>query len=143
MILHKAAKVRSGAWLPTYIITLFPIFRYILHNSECPATVFSILEANGKTVTLTSDTLFDLLMLKLTNVYKKKTTVESRGPRCREKFGALASLNFSTNSFGRFEIKDFLVKLGSVTVGGVFKGILVEVESTAMGLVLATHSIAG
>ena len=28
----------------------------------------------------------------------------------------------------RFEIKDFLVKLGSVTVGGVFKGILVEVE---------------
>jgi|ERR1711971_773668 len=38
----------------------------------------------------------------------KKTTVESRGPR--------------------FEIKDFLVKLGSVTVGGVFKGILVEVE---------------
>jgi len=81
---------------------------YILHNSECPATVFSILEAAGKTVTLTSDTLFDLLMLKLTNVYKKKTTVESRGPR--------------------FEIKDFLVKLGSVTVGGVFKGILVEVE---------------
>ena len=58
-------------------------FRYILHNSECPATVFSILEANGKTVTLTSDTLFDLLMLKLTNVYKKKTTVESRGPRWR------------------------------------------------------------
>ena len=61
----------------------FPMFRYILHNSECPATVFSILEANGKTVTLTSDTLFDLLMLKLTNVYKKKTTVESRGPRWR------------------------------------------------------------
>ena len=30
--------------------------------------------------------------------------------------------------FRRFEIKDFLVKLGSVTVGGVFKGILVEVE---------------
>ena len=59
------------------------MFRYILHNSECPATVFSILEANGKTVTLTSDTLFDLLMLKLTNVYKKKTTVESRGPRWR------------------------------------------------------------
>ena len=64
--------------LSTYYIVFF---RYILHNSECPATVFSILEANGKTVTLTSDTLFDLLMLKLTNVYKKKTTVESRGPR--------------------------------------------------------------
>ena len=47
-------------------------------------------------------------MLKLTNVYKKKTTIESKGPR--------------------FEIGDFLVKLGSVTVGGVFKGVLVEVE---------------
>jgi len=81
---------------------------YILHNSEYPATVFSVLECNNKTVTLTSDTLFDLLMLKLGNVYKKKTTIESKGPR--------------------FEIRDFLVKLGSVTVGGVFKGILVEVE---------------
>ena len=59
-------------------------------------------------MTLTSDTLLDLLMLKLTNVYKKKTTIESKGPR--------------------FEIGDFLVKLGSVTVGGVFKGVLVEVE---------------
>merc|ERR1712059_156595 len=63
---------------------------YILHNSEYPATVFSVLECNNKTVTLTSDTLFDLLMLKLQNVYKKKTTIESKGPR--------------------FETKDFLVK---------------------------------
>lgn len=81
---------------------------YILHNSEYPASVFSVLESGTKTVTLTSDTLFDLLMLKLTNIYKKKTTIESKGPR--------------------FEIGDFIVKLGSVTVGGVFKGILVEVE---------------
>lgn len=83
---------------------------YILHNSEYPATVFSVLESSvpQKTVSLTADTLFDLLMLKLTNVYKKKTTLESKGPR--------------------FQIKDFLVKLGSVTVGGVFKGILVEAE---------------
>jgi len=81
---------------------------YILHSSEHPASVFSILESGSKTVTLTSDTLFDLLMLKLTNVYKKKQTIESRGPR--------------------FEIGDFIVKLGSVTVGSVFKGILVEVE---------------
>jgi len=81
---------------------------YILHNSEYPASVFSVLESGTKTVSLTSDTLFDLLMLKLTNVYKKKTTIESKGPR--------------------FEIGDFIVKLGSVTVGGAFKGILVEVE---------------
>ena len=63
--------------------------------------MFSILESGNKTVTVTSDTLFDLLMLKLTNVYKKKQTIESRGPR--------------------FEIGDFIVKLGSVTVGSVFK----------------------
>ena len=81
---------------------------YILHSDEHPASVFSVLECGNKTVILTSDTLFDLLMLKQTNVYKKKTTIESKGPR--------------------FEIGDFIVKLGSVTVGGVFKGILVEVE---------------
>ena len=63
--------------------------------------MFSILESGNKTVTLTSDTLFDLLMLKLTNVYKKKQTIESRGPR--------------------FEIGKFIIKLSSVTVGSVFK----------------------
>lgn len=81
---------------------------YILHNSEYPATVFSVLESNNKAVTLTSDTLFDLLMLKLKEAYTKKVKIESKGPR--------------------FEIKDFIVKLGSVTAGGSFKGILVEVE---------------
>ena len=75
------------------MLTQMHMFRYILHNSECPATVFSILEANGKTVTLTSDTLFDLLMLKLTNVYKKKTTVESRGPRWEK--GYILMFNFT------------------------------------------------
>ena len=52
-------------------------------------------------VTLTSDTLFVLLVSMLTNVYKKKEKTESRVPR--------------------FEIGDFIVKLGSVTVGNVFK----------------------
>ena len=48
------------------------------------------------------DTLFDLLVLMLTNVYKKKKQkTESRGPR--------------------FEICDFIVNLSSVTVGNVFK----------------------
>ena len=59
-------------------------------------------------MTLTSDTLLDLLMLKLSNAYQKKVKIESKGPR--------------------FEIKDFLVKLGSVSIQGAFKGILVEVE---------------
>ena len=68
------------------------------------AEVFSTLESGNKMVTLTSDTQFDLLVLMLTNVYeKKKQKTESRGPR--------------------FEICDFIVKLGSssVTVGNVFK----------------------
>ena len=52
-------------------------------------------------VTLTSDTLFVLLVSMLTNVYKKKEKTERRVPR--------------------FEIGDFIVKLGSVTVGNVFK----------------------
>jgi len=58
-----------------------------------------------------SANLFDLLMLKLGQVYQRKGTnakIESKGPR--------------------FEIKDFVVKLGSVTTAGSFKGILVEVE---------------
>ncbi len=80
----------------------------ILHNSEHPATVFSVVESQTKTVTFTSDTLFDLLLLKLSNVYSKKFKIESKG--------------------SRFEIGDFLVKLGVVSVGGSFKGILVEVE---------------
>lgn len=80
----------------------------ILHNSEQPATVFSVLENQNKTISFTSDTLFDLLLLKLSNVYSKKFKIESKG--------------------SRFEIGDFLVKLGIVSVAGSFKGILVEVE---------------
>lgn len=81
---------------------------HVLHNSEQPATVFSVLETPGKAVTFTSDTLFDLLLLKLSNVYSKKAKIESKGPR--------------------FEIGDFLVKLGVVSTNGNFRGILVEVE---------------
>ncbi len=80
----------------------------VLHNSEQPATVFSVLENAGKTVVFTSDTLFDLLLIKLSNVYSKKFKIESKG--------------------SRFEVGDFLVKLGVVSAGGSVKGILVEVE---------------
>lgn len=84
---------------------------HLLHNSETPASVYALLEAasGNKTVALVADNLFDLLMLKLNNFYqaKKQTKIESRGPR--------------------FEAGDFLVKLGSVTMGPTFKGILVEV----------------
>ena len=81
----------------------------MLHNSEQPASVFALLESPNKTVPLVADTLFDLLMLKMSNFYqaKKQTKIDARGPR--------------------FEAGDFLVKLGSVSMGQSFKGILVEV----------------
>ncbi|XP_020294283.1 mediator of RNA polymerase II transcription subunit 20 isoform X1 [Pseudomyrmex gracilis] len=83
---------------------------HVLHNSEQPASVFAILESGTKVVPLIADGLFDLLMLKMTSVYtsKKQTKIESKGPR--------------------FEIGDFCVKLGSVTMSQNFKGVLVEVE---------------
>ncbi|XP_077290130.1 mediator complex subunit 20 [Arctopsyche grandis] len=83
---------------------------HILHNSEQPASVFSILESGNKTIHVVADGLFDLLMLKLSNHYtsKKQTKMESKGPR--------------------FELGDFCIKLGSVTMNQTFKGVLVEVE---------------
>ncbi|CAH0557806.1 unnamed protein product [Brassicogethes aeneus] len=83
---------------------------HVLHNSEQPATVFSLLETGTKTIPLATDGLFDLLMMKMSSFYtsKKQTKAESKGPR--------------------FEIGDFCVKLGTVTVSSNFKGILVEVE---------------
>nr|CAI5844032.1 unnamed protein product [Callosobruchus analis] len=83
---------------------------HVLHNSEQPATVFSILESGTKTIPLATDGLFDLLMMKMSSFYtsKKQTKAESKGPR--------------------FEIGDFCVKLGTVTISSNFKGILVEVE---------------
>ncbi|PSN48932.1 Mediator of RNA polymerase II transcription subunit 20 [Blattella germanica] len=83
---------------------------HVLHNSEQPASVFSILESGNKTIPLVADGLFDLLMMKMTSIYtsKKQTKIEAKGPR--------------------FEIGDFCVKLGSVTMSQNFKGVLVEVE---------------
>ncbi|XP_047368421.1 mediator of RNA polymerase II transcription subunit 20 isoform X4 [Vespa velutina] len=83
---------------------------HVLHNSEQPASVFALLESGNKIVPLIADGLFDLLMMKMTSIYtsKKQTKIESKGPR--------------------FEIGDFCVKLGSVTMSQNFKGILVEVE---------------
>ncbi|KAF4513809.1 UNVERIFIED_CONTAM: hypothetical protein B566_EDAN015872, partial [Ephemera danica] len=86
---------------------------HVLHNSEQPAAVFSLLESPGpppKTVPLVADGLFDLLMLKMAGMYasKKQTRMEARGPR--------------------FELADFLIKIGNVTMSQNFKGVLVEVE---------------
>jgi len=97
---------------------------HVLHNSEYPATVFSVLEPPATTqqqgknqtpsnnrITFTTDYLFDLLLLKLSSVYQKNKQnqkIESKG--------------------NRYEIGDFVVKIGIVSVTGSVKGILVEVE---------------
>lgn len=82
---------------------------HVLHNSEQPASAFAILESGNKVVPLIADGLFDLLMYKISSVYTNKMQkMESKGPR--------------------FEIGDFCVKLGSVTINQNFKGVLVEVR---------------
>lgn len=64
---------------------------------------------NVKTVSLVADNLFDLLVTKMAPVYtSKKIRIEAKGPR--------------------FELGDFVVKLGSVVMSQNFKGILVEVN---------------
>lgn len=85
---------------------------HLLNNSEQPATVFSILESGQKQVPLVSDPLFMDLMKKLASVYtcKQQTRMEAKGPR--------------------FEVNDFLVKLGTVTMNANFKGVLVEASFT-------------
>lgn len=54
-----------------------PKIVHVLHNSEHPASVFSILETGTKQISLVADSLFDLLILKMTPAYtsKKQTKV--------------------------------------------------------------------
>jgi len=79
----------------------------ILHNSEHPASTYAMLDTG---TCLIVDNLFDHLMGKLGNIYnsRKATRIESKG-QC-------------------YELKDFLIKIGSVSMGSSFKGILIEIE---------------
>ncbi|XP_045616599.1 mediator of RNA polymerase II transcription subunit 20 isoform X3 [Procambarus clarkii] len=83
---------------------------HIVHNSDTPTTTYAILETPSKQVTLSADFLFDLLLPRLDHMYqaKKNLKIESKG--------------------AKYEIGDFLVKIGTVTMSGHYKGILVEVE---------------
>jgi len=80
---------------------------HILHNSEHPASCFAILDSGN---TLVADTLFNGLMSNLKNFYqaRKGAKIESKGQR--------------------YQLADFIIKIGSVSLAGSFKGILVEVE---------------
>lgn len=87
---------------------------HIIHNSEHPASCFVSLDTG---TILVSDLLFDVLMSKLTAAktgresfyqQRKGFRIESRGQR--------------------YELWDFIIKIGSVSLASNFKGILVEVS---------------
>ncbi|XP_055510956.1 mediator of RNA polymerase II transcription subunit 20 isoform X4 [Leucoraja erinacea] len=82
-------------------------FMYIMHNTEYPLSCFALFE-NGPY--LVADTNFDTLMIKLKGFFQnaKSNKIESRGPR--------------------YQYGDFLVKVGTVTMGPSVRGISVEVE---------------
>ncbi|XP_041282951.1 mediator of RNA polymerase II transcription subunit 20 isoform X2 [Onychostruthus taczanowskii] len=81
---------------------------YVMHNSEYPLSCFALFE-NGPC--LVADANFDTLMVKLKGFFQnaKANKIESRGTR--------------------YQYCDFLVKLGTVTMGPSARGISVEVES--------------
>lgn len=89
---------------------------HVFHNSEQPASVFAILDnGTGKTVPVVADALFDLLLLKMSSVYtSKKSKVEIRGPR--------------------FELNDFVIKIGAININHNVKGIIVEVINNVICL---------
>ncbi|NXD84806.1 MED20 polymerase, partial [Halcyon senegalensis] len=80
---------------------------YVMHNSEYPLSCFALFE-NGPC--LVADANFDILMVKLKGFFQnaKANKIESRGTR--------------------YQYCDFLVKVGTVTMGPSARGISVEVE---------------
>ncbi|XP_014113568.1 PREDICTED: mediator of RNA polymerase II transcription subunit 20 isoform X1 [Pseudopodoces humilis] len=81
---------------------------YVMHNTEYPLSCFALFE-NGPC--LVADANFDTLMVKLKGFFQnaKANKIESRGTR--------------------YQYCDFLVKLGTVTMGPSARGISVEVCS--------------
>lgn len=82
---------------------------HVVHNSEQIASCIAVLDTGTCVV---ADSSFDLLMQKMRGFYavRKNLRVESRGQR--------------------YQLVDFLVKVGSVVLGQTtsFKGVLVEVR---------------
>uniref|UniRef100_G1M330 Mediator of RNA polymerase II transcription subunit 20 n=1 Tax=Ailuropoda melanoleuca TaxID=9646 RepID=G1M330_AILME len=78
---------------------------YVMHNSEYPLSCFALFE-NGPW--LIADTNFDVLMVKLKGFFQsaKASKIETRGTR--------------------YQYCDFLVKVGTVTMGPSARGISVE-----------------
>ncbi|XP_053310250.1 mediator of RNA polymerase II transcription subunit 20 [Spea bombifrons] len=80
---------------------------YVMHNSEYPLSTFALFE-NGPC--LVADLNLDVLMVKLKGFFQnaKANKMETRGTR--------------------YQYCDFLVKIGTVTVGQSGRGISVEVD---------------
>ncbi|XP_010583022.1 PREDICTED: mediator of RNA polymerase II transcription subunit 20 isoform X1 [Haliaeetus leucocephalus] len=80
---------------------------YVMHNSEYPLSCFALFE-NGPC--LIADANFDILMVKLKGFFQnaKANKIESRGTR--------------------YQYCDFLVKVGTVTMGPSARGISVETQ---------------
>ncbi|CAG5123266.1 unnamed protein product [Candidula unifasciata] len=115
-ILQKQVETMGGSKTGTFYVDCEtyqsvmlnpPKTLHILHNSEYPASCFAILDSGA---TLVADTLFIALMSNLKNIYQawKGAKIESKG--------------------NRFQLADFILKIGSVSLAGSFKGILLEVE---------------
>ncbi|XP_010861483.1 PREDICTED: mediator of RNA polymerase II transcription subunit 20 isoform X2 [Bison bison bison] len=85
---------------------------YVMHNSEYPLSCFALFE-NGPC--LVADTNFDVLMVKLKGFFQsaKASKIETRGTR--------------------YQYCDFLVKVGTVTMGPSARGISVEGRSSRPG----------
>ena len=49
---------------------------HVLHNSEYPASVFSIIDNGQKQIPLITDLIFDLLMLKVNPIYTSKKMIK-------------------------------------------------------------------
>ncbi|XP_027627710.1 mediator of RNA polymerase II transcription subunit 20-like [Tupaia chinensis] len=78
---------------------------YVMHNSEYPLSCFALFESGP---CLIADTNFDVLMVKLKGFFQsaKASKIETRGTR--------------------YQYCDFLVKVGTVTMGPSARGISVE-----------------
>ncbi|XP_074595936.1 mediator complex subunit 20 [Brevipalpus obovatus] len=79
----------------------------VIHNTEAPVSCFAILDTG---TSLRCDVHFDSMLGILNGIYqaKKAAKMESKGPR--------------------FTKGDFTVKIGSVSIGPSFRGILIEIE---------------
>lgn len=67
---------------------------HLLHNSEHPTSVFSILDTGTKQIPLVADSLFDLLILKMQPAYSSKKQTKVRTLSLKVLNYILSSLSF-------------------------------------------------